>query len=292
MNTNVHVAGIVPIANLKDDFDLAMPSCMLPVEAGFSAIQKAVFECAMAGCNTIWIVANNDLAPILRKTVGDWVYDPVYYKRTYTKFYKEERREIPIYYVPIHPKDRDRRDSYGWSVLYGAYSAWLAAFKISRWITPEKYFVAFPLSAYDVYDLRQYRKDISHPEKNVFLTYQNKTVKDGEHLPFTLKGEDFKRCRNQINQKTTREYLPPLPNQRYPSEKRPISERWSARHFTLAEVFEPLEIQGATRVEIPWHYNLSTWATYREYLASGKTIKKPEKELTLPRAHVKIPYKT
>ena len=33
----------------------------------------------MAGCNTIWIVANDDLAPIVRKIVGEWVYDPVYY---------------------------------------------------------------------------------------------------------------------------------------------------------------------------------------------------------------------
>jgi hypothetical protein len=40
------------------------------------------------------------------------------------KFSSEQRKEIPIYYIPIHPKDRDRRDSYGWSVLYGAYSAW------------------------------------------------------------------------------------------------------------------------------------------------------------------------
>ena len=121
--TKIHLAGIVPVANLKTDFGLDVPPFLLPVDTAFTAIQKAVFECALAGCNTIWIVANDDLAPIVRAIVGDWVYDPVYYS-SYSKFSSEERKEIPIYYIPIHPKDCDRRDSYGWSVLYGAYSAW------------------------------------------------------------------------------------------------------------------------------------------------------------------------
>ena len=138
-----------------------LPQVMLPVNNGFSAIQKSVFECAMAGCKTIWIVANNDLAPVVRKHIGDWVYDPVYYERTFTKFYSDHRREIPIYYVPIHPKDRDRRDSYGWSILYGVYSSWYTAYKISKWITPQNYYVSFPMSIYDVYAIREYRQNIS-----------------------------------------------------------------------------------------------------------------------------------
>ena len=110
--SRLHLAGIIPIANLKTDFDLLIPEVLLPLAAGFSAIQKSVFECAMAGCNTIWIIANDDLAPVIREAVGDWVYDPVYYHSP-AKFSSEQRKEIPIYYVPIHPKDRDRRDSYG-----------------------------------------------------------------------------------------------------------------------------------------------------------------------------------
>ena len=81
----LHLAGIIPVANLKTDFNLDIPACMMPVDAGFTAIQKSVFECAIAGCSTIWIVANNDLAPIVRKRVGEWVYDPVYYKRKYVR---------------------------------------------------------------------------------------------------------------------------------------------------------------------------------------------------------------
>jgi UTP-glucose-1-phosphate uridylyltransferase len=52
---------------------------MLPIQNDFTLIQKSVFECAMAGCSTIWIVANDDLAPLVKKHIGEWVYDPVYF---------------------------------------------------------------------------------------------------------------------------------------------------------------------------------------------------------------------
>ncbi len=68
---SMHLAGIIPVANLKTDFDIDTPEILLPVNVGFTAIQKSVFECAMAGCETIWIVANDDLAPIVRKVVGE-----------------------------------------------------------------------------------------------------------------------------------------------------------------------------------------------------------------------------
>ena len=77
----LHLAGIIPVANLKTDFGLSIPDVLLPISKNFSAIQKSVFECAMAGCNTIWIVANDDLAPVVRKLIGEWTYDPVYYSK-------------------------------------------------------------------------------------------------------------------------------------------------------------------------------------------------------------------
>ena len=78
---SLHLSGIIPIANYKAELEVSFPELLMPVSNGFNLIQKSVHECALAGCNTIWIVANDDLAPVIRKTVGDWVYDPVYYKR-------------------------------------------------------------------------------------------------------------------------------------------------------------------------------------------------------------------
>ena len=76
--SRVHLAGIIPIAGNDADIETIFPSVLLPISDGYSAIQKSVYECAMAGCSTIWIVANDDMAPIIRKTIGDWIYDPVY----------------------------------------------------------------------------------------------------------------------------------------------------------------------------------------------------------------------
>ena len=74
-----HLAGIIPLANFKDNYKLPYDSFMLPIENDFTLIQKSVFECALAGCSTIWIVANDDLAPLVKKHIGEWVYDPVYF---------------------------------------------------------------------------------------------------------------------------------------------------------------------------------------------------------------------
>jgi|TARA_R110001583_G_scaffold28213_12_gene100409 hypothetical protein len=287
--SRLHLAGIIPLANLKTDFQLAIPEVLLPIGPGFSAIQKSVFECAMAGCNTIWIVANDDLAPIIREIVGDWVYDPVYYHSP-AKFSSEQRKEIPIYYVPIHPKDRDRRDSYGWSVLYGIHCAWRVAHNISQWITPDKYYISFPLSTFDVYQVRTWRRAISDPKKNFFFTHKKSHIKNNLPISFTMTGEDFKLCRRTINKKTTREYLPPSPDQQYPSQKLPLQNRWSARYFTLQDVFEAVEDKNAHKVELDWHYNISDWGGYRNFLSSEHVINTPEEYLTKPHTHVKLPY--
>ena len=284
-----HLAGIIPVANLKSDFDLMTPDIMLPINKGFTAIQKSVFECAMAGCNTIWIVANDDLAPIVRKNVGEWIYDPVYYSKL-SKFSSEYRREIPIYYVPIHPKDRDRRDSYGWGALYGMHCAWKVAYGISHWLVPQKYFVSFPLSVYDIHSIRSHRRAISNKESNFFLTHNGETIKDGIPISFTMFGEDFKRCRRAINQKTTREYLPPSPDQQYPSEKLPLHERWSAKDFNLKEVFEKINEERAEKVPVSWYYDISNWNGYCNFLGSNNSIELPKNELTNPHQHVKLPY--
>ncbi len=288
--SRLHLAGVIPVANLKTDFEIRTPEILLPINAGFTAIQKSVFECAMAGCKTIWIVANDDLAPLVRDLVGEWTYDPVYYSRP-SKFNSEQRREIPIYYVPIHPKDRDRRDSYGWSVLYGIHSAWRVANNISKWLIPEKYYVSFPMSVYDINQIRQHRRLISNPESNFFLMSDSSGVKQNKPIAFTMTGEDFKKCRRFVNKKTTKEFLHPGPDQQYPSERLPLEERWSARYFELKDVFNEIDETNANKMELDWYYDISSWSGYRNFLASNYSIETPNEALTKPHKHVKIPYR-
>ena len=284
------MAGIVPVANIKTDHENVMPEVLLTIDNGLSAIQKSVYECALAGCSTIWIVANDDLAPIIRHTVGDWIYDPVYFNRM-SKFASQERKEIPIYYVPIHPKDRDRRDSYGWSALYGQYMAYHTSFRISRWLIPDKYYVSFPLGLFDFSVIRENRKLIRDKKSNFFFTFNNKNIKNDLPLSFTMFGEDFKKCRRHINQETTREFLPPLHNQPFPSEKLPLKERWTARHFPLSVVFHSVTMnQKTTKIDVPWFYDAHQWSGYLEYITSNNNLERPYRELIRPHKHEKFPY--
>ena len=285
-----HLAGIIPIANLQTDYELTFPDVLLPINNGFTAIQKSVVECAYAGCNTIWIVANPDLAPVVRKIVGDWIYDPVYLGRSKYGEGSEHRREIPIYYCNILPKNIDRRDSYGWSVLSGVYAAWLTANKISKWITPDKYYVSFPMSVFDIYEIRKQRKLISDPAKNFFLSFENKTIKDGMPLSFTMFGDDYINCRRDVNHKTTKQYHNTTDNEQYPSRKLPLEERWSAKNFSLSEVFEKLSDYEAHSYCLEDYYDLSRWENYRKLMASDFILKTPYYMLTKPHTHAKIPY--
>ena len=43
MSKHLHLAGIIPIANYDDTFGMEYPWYLLPVDQGFSMIQKSVF---------------------------------------------------------------------------------------------------------------------------------------------------------------------------------------------------------------------------------------------------------
>tara|TARA_B100000131_G_scaffold292269_1_gene306582 strand:+ start:38913 stop:39806 length:894 start_codon:yes stop_codon:yes gene_type:complete len=284
MSQHMHLAGIIPIANFNDTFDMPYPWFMLPVDNGFSMIQKSVFECAIAGCQTIWIVANDDIAPIIKHHIGEWVYDPVYYYRK-EKFYKDKRKEIPIYYVPVHPKDRDRRDSYGWSALYGMHSAWYVSQRLSKWITPEKYYVSFPHAAFNIYTLREHRPMINHHSNNFFLTSGGSTIKNNEYLSFTMFGEDFKNCRRHVNSETTKTFYNTEVGEKYPSKKLPINERWSARSFDIETVFSQVDETNSYRHDLEWFHSLENWDNYRNFMSSENFIQKPSDSLTKAHKH-------
>ena len=279
-----HLAGIIPLANYKDSFKLPYDSFMLPIQDDFTLIQKSVFECALAGCSTIWIVANDDLAPLVKKHVGEWVYDPVYFWDNYLDNKVVQRRvHIPIYYVPILPKDRDRRDSYGWSALFGMHSAWWTSIRISKWAIPKKYFISFPHGMYDFWSLREHRKDIFNTTRNFFFSHDGMTVKDGLPIPFAMRGEDFIQCRRHVNAITTKEYAPLKEGQTYKDlVKLPLKERWSARDFDLSIVFDKVDEENAFNNNLDWYHDMRGWEGYRAYLASENIVQSPNWRLTKP----------
>ena len=165
-----HLAGIIPLANFDDTFKLPYDSFMLPIQNDFTLIQKSVFECAMAGCSTIWIVANDDMTPLIRHRLGEWVQDPVWIGRSMDPYPSQTRKRIPIYYVPVRAKDIGKRDCLAWSVLHGAVTAFEVSARLSKWIIPKRNYVAFPYGIYDPEILREHRKNISL-DKPFMLSY-------------------------------------------------------------------------------------------------------------------------
>ena len=249
---------------------------MMPIAPNYLAVERAVLECAYAGCETIWVVCNDDMQPLLRYRLGDFIYDPVLMARKYSPAPVDERKPITIYYVPVHPKDRDKRDCLSWSVLYGALSAYHISKSISKWVIPDRYYAAFPYGVYDPSILREHRKVISS-RKDFFLTYQNKTVQDNEYLGFTFDAEGFFRFRDTVRQEGTGCRVPG--QQGIPTENLPLQERWSARFFSLDKVFKSVRLDGANKVDLAWYQKIDSWETFCDYVGSNnsKKLSRPDK---------------
>ena len=279
-----HLVGIVPVAGQPLDFNFPWHDCLQPIGENYLAVERAVTECAYAGCKTVWIVCHDDMQPLIRYRLGDYVQDPVYLHRNFNpgKVYYH-RKPIPIQYVPIHPKDRDRRDCLAWSVLYGAQAAYWTSIQISRWLTPDKYYVAFPYGAYEPEFLREHR-GLIRSDETFFLSHEGKTIKDGEHLGFTFNEEQFIKYRRDLRKKGTSSHAM-IDGQ---MKRLPAAESWSARYFSLDEVFGSAIIDGQNVVELPWYYNIGSWQGLRSFLGSDKILERPSKHMLSAKGLEKI----
>jgi hypothetical protein len=271
-----HLAGIVPVAGQKLDFECPWHDSLMPIAPNYLAVERAVLECAWAGCETIWIVCNDDIQPLIRYRLGDYVFDPVSLRRQYGIKPTDEKRPITIYYVPVHPNDREKRDCLSWSVLYGAKTSFDISKQISTWIAPDRYYVAFPYGVYDPEVLRQRRMEIS-TRRGFFLSYNDTTVRDGKYLGFTFDAEDYSKFMKVIRSATGEKVPGQDISGGYPKEKLPLHKRWSARYFSLDKVFQSAKVEKANIQDVSWYYDIDSWERYSKYMASGVIAVKPAK---------------
>lgn len=265
---NYNLAGIVPVAGQALDFEMPWHDCMMPVGQNFLAVEKAVLDCAVAGCDTIWLVCPKDIQPLIRYRLGDWIMDPIKYF-TGVKFAKYPAQyEIPIYYCPVEPKDVGRRDSLPWSIITGAQYAWRVGAKISRYTIPDKYFVGFPYGMFSPYYMKDWRARIRSNESFV-ISHQGHTYKEGEFLPFTFSPEEFLEVRKKFRKTETRGH--DHDRVRLPPEK-----RYSGRYFTHDFVFGDIGSATPHILELPWYYNISSWNNLKKWLASEHTLDRPK----------------
>tara|TARA_R110000824_G_scaffold74740_2_gene189874 strand:+ start:2932 stop:3690 length:759 start_codon:yes stop_codon:yes gene_type:complete len=242
---------------------------MMPIAPDYLAIERSVVECAYSGCETIWIVCSDDIEPLIRHRLGDYIQDPVMLYRYFDEFLYDKtlrQKPIPIYYVPISAHDRGKKDSMGWAALHGAFTCHKITRNISRWLKPDMFYISFPLGIYQIGFLREHRRLISR-RNNFFLEFEGETVLNNKPWAFTLSWEQIKHVRHEC--------LVNMP---------------SIRNASLKEMFDYLELGDYNKVEIPFAQEVKDWETYCDFINGlGRKMRRPTEKILKYREFNGIP---
>lgn len=254
-----HLAGVVPVVTEPMDFKMDWHDCLMPIAPNYYALERAVLECAYAGCKTIWIVANDDATPLIRHRLGDYIQDPVWLKRK-SRFPSNKRTLIPIFYAPCQPEHKNKEYCVSWTILHAASVANKIGKSVSKWIAPSVFYVAFPHSVYPPALLRPHRRRLTE-EKNFFLTHQGKSVGTGNFLGFTFNMTQLEEMRNRFRKSENSL----LWGKDLENEKEYLRDK-----FPLDNIFECVILLEEEGVEIPWHHQIDSWDSYCKYLSSSE----------------------
>ena len=263
-----HLAGIIPVSGLKSDFNMPWHESLMPIGPNYLAVERSVLEGAYAGCNTIWIVCNDDVTPLIRYQVGEMIQDPVYNYRHFEHSKKEFKRPIRIYYVPIKIRDINKRDNLAWSAIHGAKTANKILRNLSIHLAPDKFWLSWPYGYYKPSLTRDLRKKII--SSNLALSYNKETIKDNLYLGLTLTIEQINQLVKESTTRSTGYWKDPDAR----SEPHPLKERYSYKNFDLSEVFQTLNFKKYDKVEVEEYYNLDSWANYCSFLSNNNSLYK------------------
>ena len=264
---NTTITGIIPIVTKPMDFNMDWHDCLMPVAPNFYAIERAILECAYAGCRSIWVVANDDVAPLIRHRIGDYVEDPVYLRRP-VKFPSLERQQRAVFYVPIVPKHKNKEWSTVWSILYGAKTAFDITSELSKWTASKKFYVAFPYGVYPADSVRPHRRELMK-EGNYLLTFNGRSILTNDFLGFTFTDNQMTEGINIFKDVSSNLLF----GDDLENEKEYFHE-----NFSLDKIFGKTILESK-KIELPWFYQIDSWDSYCNYLSSEerKEIRHPGK---------------
>tara|TARA_R110002124_G_scaffold207407_1_gene373900 strand:- start:1394 stop:2242 length:849 start_codon:yes stop_codon:yes gene_type:complete len=252
-----HLAGIVPLVGKPMDFRLEWHDSLMPLAPNFYAVERAVLECAYAGCETIWVIANDDIAPLLRHRLGDYIHDPISIGRK-NKYPSQSRKPIPIFYVPCPAKHKNKSHCISWTILHGAKTAYDIGATLSKWVAPGSFYVSFCHGVYPTKVLRPVRRQISRAT-NFTVTFQDKSVATNNLLGFTFNVEQMNKALNKFME--TDKSL--LWGEDLKNEKQFYEE-----NFSLDKVFKHVILYKREQLEVPWFHQIDSWENYCQFLAS------------------------
>ena len=242
----------------------------MPLAPNYLAIERAVAECAYAGCNTIWIVCGDDVSSLIKHQVGEKIQDPVYNYRHFEFNKNDFKRPIRIYFVPISIRDINKRDNLAWSAIHGAITAHKIAKGISRWLAPDKFYIAWPYGYYNPYFVRDHRKEIL--ESKIILSYDGQTVKDNLYLGVTITMEQVENLKRESHALSSGLWRDPKTRK----DRLPIDERYSYKNFDLKKVLESLDTSNYYTIDVEEYSSIDCWKNYCEFLGNFKEVKKPK----------------
>ncbi len=263
------IAGIVPVSGRELDFNMPWHDSLMPIAPNYLAVERAVAECAYAGCSTIWLVCSDDVQPLIRYQLGEKIEDPVYSYRSFEHSKKDFKRFIRIYYLPIDIRDINKRDCLSWSVIYGVLSANKIIKSISGWLVPKRFYIAWPYGCYQPYVVREHRKDIAN--RNFMLSHEEETIQDDKYLGFNITLEQASQLRLEVRQKSTGLWV----DHKVRDERLSLEERFSYRNFKPSQVFDTLDTSEYKIASIEDYHNISNWKNYCEFLSKDLGLKKP-----------------
>lgn len=243
-----HMAGIVPV--FGNELSLAMPwhDSLTPVAPSYLAIERAVVECCLAGCDTIWIMCNDDVRPILKKRIGEVVKDPLY---TYNNPTLADMKLIPVYYIKMDKRADEKQNCLSRSIIYGAESVSTVAGALSKWAKPERFYCSFVNSICLDDDIKNNRKTIKGPD-NIYFTNNGRSIAKGDLINFTFNKKHLEIYRS-----------------RFLEIINDVTKISHTNLITVGQIFFPVDNEPHSELELSYQSDISSWDGYRQYMASN-----------------------
>jgi hypothetical protein len=229
------MVGIVPLAKKGSIYNKLWDDGFIDVRANLNAVQAAILDCASAGCSYIWVNADYEQIPLLKRMVGSWVEDPVYFHRSLDPWPGTSKKYIPIFYSWNHQKD---------------------------------------FAVTDICKSSENRLKIKKSNRFCY-EFKGETILDNKFLSFAFNRQDLLDARRNVRTKGTgvfirgREFGSPGFGEKLPKE-----ERWSGRFFNLSDIFSFLKKEDFdAKEEAKIYYPIDTWEGYVEMMRSEFPLK-------------------
>ena len=112
--------------------------------------------------------------------------------------------------------------------------------------------------------VKKHRSSISRDD-GFFISYDGKTIKDGEYLGFTFNSKDYFKFLTTIKTDLLK--------------RSPILD--PKKDFSLDLVFQEASLENSDIIEVNWYYNVDSWENYCQYIASeeSKKIHRPHESI-------------